>query len=138
MADYTFTWHGRARKAELLAAVKGGIDETMAVAVGIAKAKVPVRTAILQGSIQMRPATIRGGIVTGLWGSFQVNYALYVHEGTRPHIIRPRTKKALFWKGAAHPVKLVHHPGTKPNRFLSEAADIAYPGLPGRVSKRLP
>ncbi|WP_343073091.1 hypothetical protein [Clostridium sp. YIM B02569] len=27
--------------------------------------------------------------------------------------IRPKNKKALYWKGAAHPVKQVNHPGTK-------------------------
>ena len=32
---------------------------------------------------------------------------------TRPHTIRPRRKKALFWPGAAHPVGAVKHPGSK-------------------------
>lgn len=45
-------------------------------------------------------------------------YAIYVHEGTRPHKILPKTAKALFWVGARHPVKSVNHPGTKPNRFM--------------------
>ena len=31
---------------------------------------------------------------------------------TAAHIIRPKTAKALFWLGAKHPVKLVHHPGS--------------------------
>ena len=35
----------------------------------------------------------------------------------RPHIIRPKNKQALFWKGAKHPVKLVLWPGaTMPQR----------------------
>lgn len=29
----------------------------------------------------------------------------------KPHIIRPKTKKGLFWPGGGHPVKLVRHPG---------------------------
>lgn len=41
------------------------------------------------------------------------NYAPHLEYGTRPHVIRPKTKKALFWEGAEHPVKVVHHPGTK-------------------------
>ncbi len=32
---------------------------------------------------------------------------------TRPHVIRPRRKKALFWPGLNHPVKKVQHPGSK-------------------------
>ena len=52
-----------------------------------------------------------------------VNYAPYVHEGTRAHIILPVIKKALFWKGARHPVKIVHHPGTAPRPFLLRAVE---------------
>ncbi len=32
---------------------------------------------------------------------------------TSPHIIRAKNGKALFWPGAAHPVKQVKHPGSK-------------------------
>jgi hypothetical protein len=52
-----------------------------------------------------------------------VPYAKYVTQGTRPHDIYPRDKQALFWAGAAHPVRMVHHPGTKPNPFISDAED---------------
>ncbi|MDY6852011.1 MAG: phage virion morphogenesis protein [Thermodesulfobacteriota bacterium] len=31
---------------------------------------------------------------------------------TAAHIIRPRRKKALYWPGAAHPVRSVRHPGS--------------------------
>lgn len=50
-------------------------------------------------------------------------YAVYVHEGTRPHIILPVKAQALRWYDASHnPVfaSIVHHPGTKPHRFLSD------------------
>lgn len=42
-----------------------------------------------------------------------VDYGEILEEGSKPHIIRPRNKKYLYWKGAAHPVKQVNHPGTK-------------------------
>jgi len=45
-------------------------------------------------------------------------YAKYIEFGTKSHIIKPKNKKALFWKGAAYPVKQVNHPGTKPNPFI--------------------
>lgn len=45
--------------------------------------------------------------------SHGVEYGGVLEDGSKPHIIRPKNKKALYWKGADHPVKLVHHPGTK-------------------------
>lgn len=47
-----------------------------------------------------------------------LNYATYVHEWTRPHIILPRIKKALYWKWDVHPFKAVHHPWTLANPFF--------------------
>lgn len=51
-----------------------------------------------------------------------VTYAEYVTMGTRPHVIRPRTKKALsfYWPKAGGAVVLasVNHPGTKANEFF--------------------
>lgn len=47
-----------------------------------------------------------------------VSYAEIIHKGSRPHVILPRNKQALFWKGARHPVRRVQHPGTKPNQFM--------------------
>lgn len=54
----------------------------------------------------------------------RVRYAGFIERGTRPHIIVARNKKALFWKGAEHPVRLVHHPGTRPYRVLERALRI--------------
>lgn len=49
-------------------------------------------------------------------------YAVFMEFGTRAHLILPVRKKALWWGGAAHPVKSVFHPGTKPYKFLTRAA----------------
>lgn len=56
-------------------------------------------------------------------------YAIYVHEGTRPHEIYPRLKHALFWEGANHPVKKVNHPGTRANPFMEKIAKKAAPDI---------
>jgi hypothetical protein len=45
----------------------------------------------------------------------------YVEYGTPPHVIRPSTKQALWWPGAAHPVRGVHHPGTPEQAFMRRA-----------------
>jgi hypothetical protein len=57
--------------------------------------------------------------------AFIAPYAKYVHEGTGlygPHKTKivPKGKKALFWPGAAHPVRAVK--GMKANPFLLKAA----------------
>ena len=57
---------------------------------------------------------------------FTAPYAGYVHQGTglygpRKTKIRPKTKKALYWPGAAHPVRAIK--GMKPNPFLARAAE---------------
>jgi hypothetical protein len=54
---------------------------------------------------------------------FDVDYAEAVHNGTRPHTIRPRNAQALRFVigGRVVYAKVVHHPGTKPNPFLERA-----------------
>jgi RecA-family ATPase len=44
------------------------------------------------------------------------------HEGTRPHVIEPRAAKTLRMNSHGKIVyaKVVHHPGTKPNRYLTD------------------
>ena len=70
---------------------------------------------------------LRRGITTDV-GNMEVTvhtsnikYARGVEEGTRSHIIRAKNKKALYWKGAKHPVKSVRHPGSKAKPFLMPA-----------------
>ena len=50
-----------------------------------------------------------------------VKYAIIVEKGSKPHIIRPKNKKALYWEGAKRPVKLVNHPGSRAKPFLIPA-----------------
>jgi hypothetical protein len=59
-------------------------------------------------------------------------YATMVHDGTRPHVIRPRRKKALrfLWKkkGRWVVLKKVNHPGTKARPWLWRAlVEISVP-----------
>lgn len=51
-------------------------------------------------------------------------YSIYVHEGTRPHIITIKNKKVLAdrRKGIIFG-KSVKHPGTKANRFMVRAVE---------------
>lgn len=52
-------------------------------------------------------------------------YAEWVNDGTRPYTITPNSKKALYWDGADHPVRVVHHPGIKGRHFVEDSlADV--------------
>jgi hypothetical protein len=85
--------------------------------------------------------------------------AVFLEDGTRPHVIRPRKAKALRWPAKGTPVtlggrartgavrslgrgafafaKIVHHPGTKAQPFLIPAARKAMStfGLAGIVAR---
>ena len=52
-------------------------------------------------------------------------YAQWVNDGTQPYTITPTSKKALYWEGADHPVRVVHHPGIKGRHFVEDSlADV--------------
>jgi hypothetical protein len=85
-----------------------------------AMAQVGVRTGALRASIHMRHLRDSRGQFVRI-GS-PLNYALAHHEGTKPHLITPNRAQVLrFVRGStvvyAHSVM---HPGTKPNRFLTD------------------
>jgi hypothetical protein len=57
-------------------------------------------------------------------GAYQP-YAVFVHEGTKPHIIAPKDggTLAFLWPAMGPGMfffKSVNHPGTKANKFLSD------------------
>ncbi|MCW6075474.1 hypothetical protein LAV44_09055 [Clostridium sporogenes] len=54
-----------------------------------------------------------GGNNYSIYLAHGVEYGEILEEGSKPHVITPKNGKALYWKGAAHPVKKVNHPGTK-------------------------
>ena len=72
------------------------------------------------------------------------DYAAYVEQGTRPHVIRPRNRKALRWAADAGSARLsgaprkgsrvrfakrVQHPGTKAQPFMIPGAQKAIEGV---------
>lgn len=87
----------------------------------------PRRPGTLRASIVKRLA-YQGGdpvVVVGVFSGPASKYALYVHEGTVSHPIRAKGNGRLvfYWPrvGAVVYVRAVQHPGTKPQRFLTEA-----------------
>ena len=85
-----------------------------------AKRQVGVKTGALKKSIIVTHGrNVRGQFVKV--GS-QLDYALLHHEGARPHIIVPKRAQYLVFMSGRKLVyaKRVNHPGTKPNRYLSD------------------
>jgi hypothetical protein len=66
-----------------------------------------------------------------------LSYALLHHEGTRPHLIRPNPPNRVLRfvsKGTLVMTGLVRHPGTRPNRYLTDSLKlIRYSRLIKRV-----
>lgn len=80
---------------------------------------VPVRTGELRRSI----TTVRLKPLNWVVGTNKV-YARAVHDGRPRVVIKPRKKKALYWKGAKHPVKRVVQPPRKGKPFMRQAVDM--------------
>lgn len=57
----------------------------------------------------------------------RARHALFVHWGSRPHVIKPKNKKRLRWPASGGFIfaKEVHHPGYKGDPWLKRAADLA-------------
>lgn len=82
------------------------------------EAETAVDTGTLKASIHPEPPKISGFSVTVkvATGAESDGYAIYVHEGTRPHIIRARNAQFLHFGNTF--VKQVHHPGTAAIKYL--------------------
>ncbi|MBO2461183.1 hypothetical protein ABT299_11955 [Spirillospora sp. NPDC000708] len=100
--------------------VQAAVDSVAEAAEAAAVKACPVNWGRLVATISIE----RDG--AGRWVQYgndtDARYAPYIEWGTRPHIITPSTKAALYWLGADHPVARVHHPGTPAFRVITGAA----------------
>ena len=99
------------------------IAETTRRALNASRVGSPVDKGIMRASHEMTMQVRRTAVIGRV--HVPVKYARMVHDGTRPHIIRPRRKQALkfFWKkkGVTVIAKMVRHPGTKARPWLWRA-----------------
>jgi hypothetical protein len=86
-----------------------------------ARARVGVRTGALRASLHMRHMRDPRG--QRIWIGSDLNYALAHHEGTKPHVITPKSGKMLRFvsRGTVVYAHAVNHPGTKANKYLADA-----------------
>jgi hypothetical protein len=134
-------WQGTNARKAVERAVTRGMLRTMSDCVYFAKGEVPVNYGTLQGSIELRPPYRRGNVFIGIWGSFNVNYALWVEIGTGPHFppldpLRDWARHKLGAPEAAFPIALkIAESGTKEQPYLRPAADAHYRDLAGNIRR---
>lgn len=89
----------------------------------LAKLQVGKKTGRLAKSIKFEHIS-RTPLGPGIKVGGYTPYALLHHQGTRPHLIVPTRPggSLVFRKGSriVH-TKIVRHPGTKPNRYLTDS-----------------
>ncbi|WP_280505826.1 HK97 gp10 family phage protein [Nocardia farcinica] len=111
---------GAGQQAAVLATPR--LDRFAERVVFTAKRRVNVRSGLLRDSIGRTTARAEGTRVR-VEVHARAEHAIYIHEGTRAHEIRPRHARALrfWWRGRLVFRKRVWHPGYKGNPFLRDA-----------------
>lgn len=122
----------RATFAKLVPEVKQQVLNGMAqVAFDTAQrqADTHTQTGALARSLQLKP---EGESAWSIQHDLQAApHAIFIHFGTKPHLIKPKDKKMLRFPsgqgGGTHFVfaRFVKHPGYKGHAYLIEAADAA-------------
>jgi len=127
-------------------ALRAGIRDAADAVLARSQDMVPVDTGTLKKSGNVRYGDMEATV------GYNTSYAAFVHEGTASHIITPRTKKWLRWEegrierlaARISPrrakwrfAKIVVHPGTLPQPYLSEALLEVRPQIREMVLRRL-
>lgn len=110
-------------RARWQARVSSGFKSAMDGLLARARQSAPRRTGRLAASISLGRSGPLGAELV-----YSAPYASYLYEGTglygpsgRRIVILPRRKRALWWPGAAHPVRRVVQRGIRPRDFVSAA-----------------
>ena len=117
------TMHAAAAELERMADATAEYGKVLA---GAAQGFAPVRTGRLRASIHADPPRFVSPMLVSAPVTASAPYARYVHEGTRPHVIRARRGGALrfHWDKVGREVFFasVQHPGSRANPFMMTAA----------------
>ena len=86
----------------------------------MARRQAGIDTGALKASIHYNVVREGRGLVAFVGSDNRI--AFMHHQGTRPHIITPKTAKTLrfYSHGRIVYAQVVRHPGTKPNRYLTD------------------
>lgn len=119
MGEVSYIGYG-ALQAKAMAALTSGVTQGAEYLAGQQQAAAPVKTGTLAASIHVEGPEVGGMAVTArtVTGGEASDYAIPQHEGSAPHDILPKNGEALAWPGGAHPVRVVHHPGNPPTKYM--------------------
>ena len=129
------------RLAHMRQEMQGRLTEAMNISVRDVqeKARADHRFMTRTGEAERSIATEvkgRGMNVTGTVGTTRL-ITIYLHQGTKPHTIVPRSKQVLRWPTGSgfQFAKRVQHPGTKKDPFVLNAADAEEPRIVSRFDR---
>jgi hypothetical protein len=133
----------RAAHSRFLATHRAAVSTELRLAAEIGVAEVQRkpgftrRTGATQAATTSKVVRTRSGGVVRLRNT--KGHARTLEGGSKPHVIRARSAKALRFIGKGGLVfrKSVNHPGTKPYRFLSRARDQASGSFHRGMSRRM-
>ncbi|WP_304345576.1 HK97 gp10 family phage protein [Campylobacter showae] len=101
-----------------------------------AKYIAPIKTGNLKKDIQVFDDRIEN-LEIEIGNTKLAPYAKFVHDGTAPHVIKPKRMKALAnVKTGQMFGKKVNHPGTKANPYLLNAAEDFFDSQDFAAAKR--
>lgn len=112
-------------------------------ALNISKVMTPVDTGRLRANTRVVIETRALGVTGSLVNT--VDYARFVHDGTQPHVIRPKNRRgrngrdpALRFRVGGQVVyaRVVNHPGTRARPFLARPMQIVAARRGWRLSGR--
>ena len=127
---FDVNWRGPQVLNRVEKATADAIDEVMSDCVNDAKSDVPVATASLQGSIKIVDPGGKdaGGVIAGVWGSTDINYALAIETGNFAYLRGQKSSAKLS-------VPTRRNRGRRGS--LRRAADQNYPNLQPAIRRRI-
>lgn len=130
---------------KLVAKVPGVTARELTVAVGKsvatieshAKREAPVNKSYGGGNLRQMIKSYMLGRFSGAIES-NAKYSVFVHEGTRPHVILPKAKRALANRRTDEMFgKRVNHPGTRANPYMTRAIEKSKDAINGFFHKAI-
>ncbi len=112
---------GQPLQRQALAATVADVEEVAGELAGL-----HTKTGALFASLYAKPVSSDGDVWEIGHDLQRAPHALFVHWGTKPHVIRPKKKKVLRWAGGGAGgfafAREVHHPGYAGDPWLVTAA----------------
>jgi len=125
MADVTasFSENGGELSSQVNDILQRRMRQIIRLVAADARTNAPVDTGRMAQAIKEDPIEspspfrVIGGVTS------HAPYSIYVHQGTAPHVIRPRNASALKFEAGGRTIfaSSVRHPGTRPRPFLTNA-----------------